>query len=85
VNAGLDWLTLGAEMELPCFRAQGIERLFECGASRPTVHGQRCQAVIRQHNQLPSLVAADMAGHHLTLVRDADFMSVCANCDRLAH
>ena len=63
-----------AEVELTCLGAQGIKRLFQRGAPRPPAHGQRCQAVIRQHDQLPSLVATDVLGHHLALVQDADFI-----------
>ena len=85
MNAGLHRLAFQAKVELACLGAQGIKRLFQRGAPRPPVHGQRCQAVIRQHDQLPSLVAADMLGHHLTLVQDADFMAVGANRDRLAY
>ena len=85
VDAGLHRLAFQAEVELACLGTQGIKRLFQRGAPRPPAHGQRCQAVIRQHDQLPSLVAADMLGHHLALVQDADFMTVGANRDRLAH
>ena len=61
-------------MELACLGPQGIERLFQRGAPRPPAQRQRCQAVVRQHDQLPSLVAADMLGHHLAFVQDADFI-----------
>ena len=73
------------QVELACLRTQRIKRLFQRGAPRPPRKRQCGQAVVRQHDQLSALVAADMLGHHLALMQDADFMTVGANRDRLAH
>ena len=63
-------------MELACLGPQGIELLFQRGAPRPLAQRQRRQAVVRQHDQLPSLVAADMLGHHLAFVQHAELVTV---------
>ena len=68
-------------MELPRLGPQRIKRLFQRRTPRPPTESQRGQAVVRQHDQLPALVAADMLGHHLTLVQHAEFVTAGANRD----
>ena len=72
-------------MELAGLGPQSIKRMFQRGAPRPPPKRQRGGAVVRQHDQLPALVAADMLGHHLALVQHADLVTVGANDDRPAH
>jgi len=72
VDAGLERPLPEAEVELACLGSQRIKRLFQCGTPSPTTQGQRGGAMVRQDDQLPPLVAADMLGQHLTLVEHAD-------------
>ena len=79
VDAGLHRLLLEVQVELACLGPQGVERLFQRRAPRPLAKCQRRQAVVRQHDQLPSLVATNVLGHHLAFVQHADLVAVGAN------
>ena len=52
------------------------------GAPRPSRKCQCCQAVVRKHDQLPSLVAANVLSGEMALVQDANFITVGANADQ---
>jgi hypothetical protein len=41
--------------------------------------------VVRQQDQLLSLVGPYILGHHPALLQDADFTTVSVDCDRLAR
>ena len=42
---------------------------------RPVTQCQRCQTVVREHDQLPSLITAGMLGQHLAFVQHSDFVT----------
>ena len=85
MDAGLNRLAFQPEVEQPSLGPQSIKLLFQRGTPGPVPQRQRCQAMVGQHDQLPSLVTADMLGHHQAVVQDADFMTVSADCDWLAR
>src|SRR3954447_3540501 len=72
-------------MELARLRSQRIKRRLQRGASRPSPECQHGGAVVRQYDQLPALIAADMMGEYLALVEHADRVMAGANRDGPAH
>ena len=81
MDAGLHWLALQVEVELASLGPQGIKLVFHRGAPRPLAHRQRRQAMVGQHDQLPSLVAPDVLGDDLALVQHANLVPVGADRD----
>ena len=52
---------------------------------RALAEGECGQAVLRQHQQLPSFMTADVLGHHPAFVQQAQLIAAGANRDRSAH
>ena len=69
------------QVELTCLGAQSVKRLFQRRAPRPPRKCQRGQPVVREYDQLPSLVAADVLSCQMALVQDANFVTVGANAN----
>src|SRR5580658_9597535 len=85
MDAGLHRLALQVKVELPRLRPQRIKLVFPRGALRSMAQLERGQAMVRQHDQLPALVAADMLGRYLALVQHTNFVMAGANRDRPAR
>ena len=81
MDAGLYRLLPEMEVELTCLGAQGVKRLFQRRAPRPPRKCNRCQAMVRQHDQLSSLVATDMLSRQTPLVQNPNFVTIGANAD----
>ena len=81
MDAGLHRLLPEMEVELTCLGSQSVKRLFQRRAPRPPRKCKRCQAMVRQHDQLSSLVATDVLSCQMALVQDANFVTVGANAD----
>ncbi len=79
VDAGLHRLAVELKVELACLESQGIKLVFQCGAPRAPAQRKSRKAVLRQYDQLPSLIATDMLGHHLAFVQHAEFVTAGAN------
>ena len=83
-SAGLYGLLSEMEVELTCLGAQSVKRLFQRGAPSPPGERKRCQPMIRQHDQLSSLVATNVLSRQMAVVQNANFVTVGANADRPA-
>src|SRR5712692_5591540 len=85
MDASLDRAAVQVQVKGAGLRSPGIEFLRERLLLRAVAEGECCQAMVRQHEQLPALVIADVLRHHLAFVQQAELITVGANGDGAAH
>src|SRR5438128_9098919 len=85
MDAGLDRTAVQLQVKGASLRSPGVEFLCERLLPRTLAEGECCQAMVRQHEQLPALVTADVLRHHLAFVQQAELITVAANGDGSAH
>src|ERR1700687_3428316 len=85
MDASLDRAAVQLQVKRAGLRSPGVEFLCERLLLRTLAEGACCQAMLRQHEQLPALVTADVLRHHLAIVQQAELITVGANGDGATH
>src|ERR1700676_1600724 len=76
MDAGLDRTAVQLQVKGAGLRSPGVEFLRERLLLRTLAEGECCQAMVRQHEQLPALVTADVLRHHLAFVQQASAATI---------
>ena len=68
MDAGLQRTTVQLQVKRARLRSPGVELALQRLLAWALAERQRCQAVLRQHQQLAAFVTADVLSHDLTFV-----------------
>src|SRR5260370_2066494 len=85
MDAGLDRQVVQVQVKGAGLWSAGVEFMCECLLLRTLAKGECCQAMLRQHEQLPAFITADVLRHYLAFMQQAEFITVGANGDGSAH